>query len=153
MLDGQIIKKTASDMAQYIRESAGLLAKSASELQSKMIENAQLRGQIAALSKRANAPAQPSFDEALLKKTASAICECYVGSSVVTPDDLAASFKQNPNAVLNVLQKLANEKLEATDTGSSVGVLTKSASAMPKPEVRSEADNRRETFWQAYRGE
>lgn len=152
MVDGKIIKSTANDMAEYIRASAGLLAKSASELQNKMIENAQLRGQVVALSKRANAAAQPRFDEALLKKTASAICECYVGSSVVTPDDLANSFRQNPNAVLNVLQKLANEKLEATVTGSGIGVLTKSASAKGEPE-QSEAEKRHAAFWTAYRGD
>lgn len=150
MMDGQIIKKTASDMAQYLRDSSELIRKFASVVEKQKVENEQLRTNITEMQKRASAPAI-QFDAEALKKTASAICECYVGRTAISPEDLATSFQQNPNAVLNVLQKLANEKRESVITGSGVGVITKSASAK-SPEGAAE-NNRRSSFWTAYNNE
>lgn len=105
MQDAMIIKKFASDVANFMPIMAQQLNNLHQELQD---TKAKL-----AMSKQANAPTPKVFmDDTRLRKAANAMVSTFGSTSNTTPESMYMLFKNNPDAILDCLVKTASAREE-----------------------------------------
>ena len=104
---------TVQDMVNYVAASAQVIDSYQNAIRKIASENASLK-------KSASAP-KTVLDEDILMKTANDMHTIYGKPSTATPEQIAAYWRANPNAMLSSLNKLASAQLERVVNGEHIG--------------------------------
>lgn len=118
---------TVQDMVNYVAASAQVIDSYQNAIRKLASENESLKKAASAPQPVAEAPKaeEPApktvLDEDMLMKTANDMHTIYGKPSTATPEQIAAYWRENPNAMLSSLNKLASAQLERVVNGEHIG--------------------------------
>lgn len=134
---------TAQDLVNYVVASAQLVGDCREKLRKQASTIAQLKG------------AKVALDENKLLKAANDMHTIYGKPSSVSPEQIAAYWRENPNTLLDTFRKLAAAQLEHSVNGEHIGSARQEVShqkVATANTVAGSGDPATDAFWSIYRG-